>query len=48
MREKTLAARHGFTLIETMIGMLLAGIVVFSIGVVLVDGPRGCALCTTV
>ena len=41
MRKKTFADQRGFTLIETMIGMLLAGIVTVGVGVVLVDGPRG-------
>jgi hypothetical protein len=41
MREKTFATRHGFTLIEAMIGTVLAGVVIFGVGVVLVEGPRG-------
>jgi prepilin-type N-terminal cleavage/methylation domain-containing protein len=41
MRKKTFAARRGFTLVEVVISTVLAGIVVFSVGVVLVDGPRG-------
>ncbi len=41
MREKTFATQCGFTLIETMIGTVIAGIVIFGVGVVLVEAPRG-------
>ena len=41
MRRQTIANRPGFALIELIIAMVMAIIVVFGIGVVLVDNQRG-------
>ncbi len=41
MAKKKLTARRGFTIVELMTATLVASIVIFGIGVILVDSQRG-------